>query len=67
MMPPTKPVKVAAIRIHRLPNLSEILPKRMIEMALATDHMIENKLALALGPMSLLMIVMTAAAGEKPQ
>lgn len=67
IMPPTKPVKVAAINIHRLPNLSEILPNNMIEMALATDQMIENRLAFALGPMSLLIIVITAAAGLNPQ
>lgn len=50
MMPPIKPHEVAAIRIHRRPNLSEMRPNKMIEMADAMDQMIEKRLALALGP-----------------
>lgn len=52
---------------QRLPNLSEIRPKRIMEMESAVDHMIANRLELGLGPMSALMFAMMAAAGEKPQ
>lgn len=52
MMPPMKPHAVTPIKIHRLPNLSEMRPNKMMEMALATDQMIEKRLALSLGPVS---------------
>ena len=45
-----KPHAVAQMTIHRLPNLSEMRPNRMIEIAPAVVHIMENKLALALGP-----------------
>jgi hypothetical protein len=41
---------VGRLTNHRRPNLSEILPKRMIEIATHIDQMMENKLALSLGP-----------------
>lgn len=49
-MPPSNPQIVAEIRNHLLPNLSEIRPKRINETADDTVQMIENKLALELGP-----------------
>lgn len=66
-LPPSKPQVEAPIMNQRLPNLSEIRPKRIMEMESAVDHMIANRLELGLGPMSALMFAMMAAAGEKPQ
>jgi hypothetical protein len=44
-------MQLAPITNHLLPNLSEILPKMRIAIALQVDQMMENKEELSLGPM----------------
>lgn len=51
-VPPMNPLIDAPITNHRLPNLSEVRPKTMIETAEAVVHIMANKLEFALGPVS---------------
>lgn len=66
-LPPTSPQTEADMTNHLRPNLSETLPNTAIAIVTQAVHTMENKLALALGPMSSLMTVMMAAAGENAQ
>lgn len=48
--PPRKPRQLAPMTNQRRPNLSEILPNRMIETPTHRDQMMLKRLALSLGP-----------------